>query len=129
MDGLQNVSILSLHIIKNKNKKGAFSHDHESGQVKVQKNLISDCAVLRNLPESFFPEFHKGSTPAPSIFTSKLVLLYQWQFFKNGVNRPAQIARSLSMNYPDLENICFQTLIQIIRNQVFQILWRKIMQI
>lgn len=88
MADLKSVSIFSLHIIKNKTEKGANSHDNQAGQVKVQKTLY-DCAVLWNLPGSFFPEFHKGSTPAPSIFTSKLIFLYRGQFFKNGMNRSA----------------------------------------
>ena len=88
MDALKSVSIFSLHIIKNKTKKGAYSHDHQAGQVKVKKTFY-DCAVFWSFPDSFFPEFHKGSTPASGISTSKLIFLYQGQFFKNGMNRPA----------------------------------------
>ena len=96
---------------------------------KKLKNQVNTSHAARNLLGSFLPEFDQGCPPPSASITGQFEFLYFWQPAQYGMNCAAQIADAFAVDDSHLKNICLTALLQVIREQIFKILWGKIVQV
>ena len=101
---------------------------NELGKKKL-KDIVTAGHATWNLQGSFLFQFDQGSAPSASSFTRQPEFLYFRKPTQNGVDCSAQVADTFAVDYTYLKNICLTALIQVIRQQTLQVLWRKIVQV